>query len=333
MAASTDRTTTTTATTTRRDALRLGGLAVSLSALAAACGEDRGGDDAPGRVGNAPDITAPPNYEIDEAVVLRTASSLEFTMVSAYETAMAIQDAIPSEVAELAQRVMEDHRQVAETMVSLTEEAGGEPWTCSNPWLIDRLLGPVIETILSPIIGVVLEDTSMVQVLGEELPLGDTVTTSRGDLSRTSSSATPAVGDEVEFERFEGDVSTDVLNLLTALENLAASSHQELVLTNPYIPARVEHARAAALAGRHASWMALRTGPGDNWVAQEVLGEESTRDDLGAVRQFAIPSVFGQVAQIEFIAGPGDVNAVRQTFSLQTPADNSFVYNELTCDA
>ena len=33
----------------RRDALKLGGLTVSVAALAAACGTDRAGDDAPGR--------------------------------------------------------------------------------------------------------------------------------------------------------------------------------------------------------------------------------------------------------------------------------------------
>lgn len=40
----------------RRQALRIGGLSVSLAALVAACGDDRGGDTAPGRVGNADPI-------------------------------------------------------------------------------------------------------------------------------------------------------------------------------------------------------------------------------------------------------------------------------------
>jgi hypothetical protein len=72
----------------RRDALRLGGLTVSVAALAAACGSGRTGDDAPGRVGFAPPITDPPDYQVDDAVLLRTASSLELTAVAVYEAVL-----------------------------------------------------------------------------------------------------------------------------------------------------------------------------------------------------------------------------------------------------
>ncbi len=69
----------------RRDALKIGGLTVSVAAIAAACGEDRTGDESPGRVGYAPPVTDPADYPIDDAVLLRTASSLELTLVDVYE--------------------------------------------------------------------------------------------------------------------------------------------------------------------------------------------------------------------------------------------------------
>ena len=53
----------------------------------------------------------------------------------------------------------------------------------------------------------------------------------------------------------------------------------------------------------------------------------------GAPVQFAIPSQFGQTGQIEIKAGPPDQNGVIVGYTLQTPAENSFVYNELSCDA
>lgn len=321
-----------TRVTSRRDALRFGGMAFSLGALAAACGEDRGGGDAPGRVGNAPAIGALPNYVIDDAVYLRTASSVEFTVIDAYETALGVANAIPDDLVPLIERLIEDHRSTAETMVSLTTSAGGDPWTCANPWLIDRLIAPVFEAILSPVVGTVTEDTNIVQVLGEELPIGGIVVTSQGELVRIADEDDLVVGDEIGFERFEGSVSIDVLGFAVSLETLGAAAHQELVLTNPYKPARIEHARAAALEARHASELAITTGNGDNYVATTLLGEEVTRDERGAIRQFAIPSVFATVSQIDFIAGPGDVNGVRTGFALQTPADNSLIYNELTCD-
>ncbi len=69
---------------------KIGGLTVSLAALVAACGDDRTGDEAPGRVGYAPPITDPPDYPIDDAVLLRTASSLELTLVDVYETILGV---------------------------------------------------------------------------------------------------------------------------------------------------------------------------------------------------------------------------------------------------
>ena len=74
----------------RRDALKIGGLTVSVAALVAACGNDRTGDESPGRVGYAPPITDPPDYPIDDAVLLRTASSLELTLVEVYETILGV---------------------------------------------------------------------------------------------------------------------------------------------------------------------------------------------------------------------------------------------------
>ncbi len=59
---------------TRRALLRAGGVA-SFGALVAACG-DRGGDEAPGRVGQAPVVTDRPTGEVDDLLLLRTAQSL-----------------------------------------------------------------------------------------------------------------------------------------------------------------------------------------------------------------------------------------------------------------
>ena len=75
---------------TRRQAFKIGGLTVSFAALVAACGDDIQGDSSPGRVGYAPPITDPPEYVVDDAVLLRTASSLEYSAISVYEQALEI---------------------------------------------------------------------------------------------------------------------------------------------------------------------------------------------------------------------------------------------------
>jgi len=130
----------------RRDALKLGGLTVSVAALVAACGNDRTGDESPGRVGYAPAITDPPDYPIDEAVLLRTASSLELTLVDVYETILGV-GVLEGDQVLLVERLVEDHQAVADEMGELTESVGGTAWECTNPWYMSRLVEPLLAAV------------------------------------------------------------------------------------------------------------------------------------------------------------------------------------------
>ncbi len=322
-----------TSPTTRRDALKIGGLSVGLGALVAACGEDRAGDEGPGRVGSAPVPTALPEYTVDDAVLLRTASSLEHTAVAAYERALELEGAIPEDLVPLVERLIEDHRAVATEMEELTTAAGGEPWTCSNPWLMERLVEPTFELIESNVVGVVLEDTSMVQVLAEETEINDVITTAQGDITLLSSTDDLSEGDELEFTRLEGNVPDDVVTFATALENMASASHQELATAASDADTRMAHLDAANLEARHASVLAVALQGADGYISPTLFGEDVPPTERGQIRQFAIESTFGKTSQIEIKAGPGDINNVRTSVILQTPAANSLVYNELSCDA
>ncbi|WP_395154415.1 hypothetical protein [Ilumatobacter sp.] len=130
----------------RRQALRIGGLSVSLAALVAACGTDRGGDTAPGRVGNADPILPPPDYAVNDVVLLRTASSLELTAVAVYETAKGL-GVLEGSTAELVERLQANHQATADKMAELTEAAGGTAWTDTNPWIMERAVAPIVDTI------------------------------------------------------------------------------------------------------------------------------------------------------------------------------------------
>jgi hypothetical protein len=317
----------------RRNALKVGGLAVSLAALAAACGEDREGDDAPGRVGSAPVPTALPDYPVDDIVLLRAASSLEYTAVDVYETILAVDGALPSDVVPVVERLIEDHQMVADTMNELIVSAGGDPWTCANPWLMERLVEPALELIQSNVVGVVLEDISMVQVLAEEAVIAPVVSTAQGDIPLLSPTDDLSQGDELEFGRLEGAVPEDVIAFANALESIAAASHQELASATSIIEARVAHLDAAILEARHAAVLAIATYGPEGYISPALIGEDVVPTDRSQIRQFAIPSTFGLTSQIETKAGPGDINAVRVSVIMQTPAENTLVYNELTCDA
>lgn len=130
----------------RRQALRIGGLSVSLAALVAACGTDRSGDTAPGRVGNADPILPPPDYAVNDVVLLRTASSVELTAVAVYAVIKGL-GVLEGSTADLVDRIQADHQATADKMAALTEAAGGTAWTDTNPWIMERVVEPIVETI------------------------------------------------------------------------------------------------------------------------------------------------------------------------------------------
>ncbi len=260
---------------TRRQAFKIGGLTVSLAALVAACGEDLEGDTSPGRVGYAPPITDPPEYEVDDAVLLRTASSLEYSAISVYEQALEI-GGLDDSGQTLVERLIENHQAVADEMGALTEDEGGVAWECSNPWLVDRLLVPVLELI------------------------------------KTSD-----------------DPTRDVLNLAVALENLAASTHQVLAVELSSPAAKKATLEAATLASRQSAAIVVLTRGPDGYISPEVNGEGVPTDPSGVPYTYAITSRFGSVGQAELVVGAPDENGARESFTLQTPAANSYIYSEL----
>ena len=260
---------------TRRQAFKIGGLTVSLAALVAACGEDLQGDSSPGRVGYAPPITDPPEYAVDDAVLLRTASSLEYTAISVYEQALEIGGLDDSGKA-LVERLIANHQAVADEMGALTEAEGGVAWVCSNSWLDDRLILPVLEAI-----------------------------------------------------KASDDPTRDVLNLAVALENLAASTHQVLSVELSAAPAKTATLEAATLASRQSAAIVVLTRGADGYISPEVVGDAVPTDPTGVPYTFVITSRFGSVGQAELLVGKADENDARTSFNLQTPAANSFIYNEL----
>jgi hypothetical protein len=123
----------------------LGGGSIGVAAFLAACG----GEDppAPGRVGNAPEITEPPESEVNDAVYLRTLTSLDHSIAAVYDELLDIEGLDESTV-ELLTRFSEDHRAAAAALADLTTEAGGEPYECVNPWLMERTLQPVVDHVV-----------------------------------------------------------------------------------------------------------------------------------------------------------------------------------------
>lgn len=261
----------------RRDALKIGGLTVSLAALVAACGDDRGGSEEGGRVGYQPPITDPPDYSVDDAVLLRTIASVEITVADALEGML---DNADSSVVPLLERFIENHRAIADEMNGFAVSAGGDAWECGNTWMIDRLIEP----------------------LHESVSLSD-------------------------------DPARDLFNSAVALENLAVATNQSYATRLTETDAARAALAAATLEARQSAALVSTIRGYEGFVSPALGGGEVPVDADNIPLQFAITSRFGSTGQIELIAGPPDENGVRTTYSLQTPADNGYIYNELapTC--
>ncbi len=260
---------------TRRHAFKIGGLTVSLAALVAACGDDLNGDTAPGRVGYAPPVTDPPELTVDDAVLLRTASSLENTAVALYGSLLGL-GGLDDSTQTLVENLIDSHQAVADKMAALTDAGGGIPWECTNPWLDDRLIAPITEAIVE-----------------------------------------------------SDDPSRDILNLAVALENLAASTHQVFAVELMAPDAKLEALRAATLESRQSAAIVVLTRGADGYISPALFGEGIPTDPDGIPYNYAVTDRFGSVGQAELIIGKADENGSRQSFTLQTPAENSYIYNEL----
>lgn len=259
----------------RRDLLRQGGLALSLGALVAACGSDRGGSDAPGRIGVVvvPE-DEPADLTVDDAVLLRTLQSLEYALIELHSQLLEMDVLGPD--ASLVERFIDDHRRNADEIGGFVVMAGGEPYECANPFAMSRAIEPVLGAI----------ETS-------------------------------------------DDPTRDALNTVSAFETLLGESYQSLVVRLEDASLRSAPSLIGGEAHRHAAFVAMQLNP-DELVHHDLTGEEP-EEEATFPTPYAIESTFGLLTGIDLLVGAPDADGSRFEIQLQTPAENTFVYNDLSC--
>jgi hypothetical protein len=272
----------------RRRLLQTGGLAVSLGAVLAACGDDDETESAPGRVGYAPPATPLPTVEKNDAVWLRTASSIEYTILDVYARTTET-GALDATAQALIDRFAEDHAAHAEVLAGLTEEAGGEPYECANAWYVVRTVDPIFT-----------------QITGS---------------------------DEMNIAPSD-DPARDLLTVSNAFESLSGAMYQQMceVLTVPELRAEVM-AISAEEARQAAAVAMLATGVPEGYISPVLFGEDLVPDESGLFEAYAIPTQFGSLAAIQIVIGARNEAGTRATFTLETPSDNSLIYEGMTCEA
>lgn len=117
----------------------------------------------------------------------------------------------------------------------------------------------------------------------------------------------------------------DALEIANGFENMLSSSYQAMAerLADPAL--RPDTMTIGNETARGAAVLALATNP--DAVAPELRAIEESEFPTF----YAIPAPFGQLTGIPLIVGAADDEGVRVSVTLQTPAENTFVYNDLSC--
>ena len=129
------------------------------------------------------------------------------------------------------------------------------------------------------------------------------------------------------------DVHRDVLNIAWAFESNLGASYQSLVQLYEALELRSASAAVGGEEHRHATVLARLINP-DETFSPTFLGEpDVTTDAEGFTVPYAIPSVYGRVSPIELVVGAVNDEGARFSIQLQTPAQNTFVYEYMSCPA
>ncbi len=127
----------------RRRFLALGGLTAATVAIVAACGKDEEEDNVPS-AGVPTPTTGLAERHIDDIVLLRTASSLERSVASAYDHLLPL---VAGDTTDALTLFRDQHLAHATSFDTLTEQEGGRAFGDPNPALQAELIEPTLAVI------------------------------------------------------------------------------------------------------------------------------------------------------------------------------------------
>ena len=128
------------------------------------------------------------------------------------------------------------------------------------------------------------------------------------------------------------DLHRDVLNVAWAFETNLGASYQSFASMFQGLELRTAAALHAGEEHRHAAVLARIINP-DQTFSPALFGEPEEPDADGFAVPYAIPSVYGMVNGVELVVGAVNEEGARFSIQLQTPAQNTFVYDYMSCPA
>lgn len=138
-------------TLSRRELLRMGGLTVVSAAFLAACGKQANVPESANiaSVGEVPPTTGLPAVEVTDAVLMRTAASLEYNAIETYELVLSsgLLTGNYAKLSDAVKRFRDDHVRHAEAVNGLAVQLGSKSVTCGNARIRSLYIDPAVALI------------------------------------------------------------------------------------------------------------------------------------------------------------------------------------------
>ena len=136
---------------TRRELLRLGGLTIAGTTLLAACGKQSNVPESANiaSIGEVPPTTGLPTVEVTDAVLMRTAASLEYNAIETYELVLSsgLLTGSYAKLSDAVKRFRDDHTRHADAVNGLAVQLGGKAVTCGNARIRSLYIDPAVALI------------------------------------------------------------------------------------------------------------------------------------------------------------------------------------------
>jgi rubrerythrin len=300
----------------RRRLFTIGGASIAAAALIAACADDPRTGIA--RVGTAPTTTKLPDAIVTDAVLLRTAASIERSAIGVYNTVVGHSDLLDPKFDDIVKRFIDDHTGHAALLDKLTTATGGTPFSCGNPRFDSSVLQPILRNITGA------EKTDL-------LPKAEPSDNPKRDVLNLAHALESLAG-----AMYQG--------LVAQLNDPAL--RQQVISIGTH---EVRHAAVLAIAitGRPAGYVnpsdvqaatlqttttaAATTTTQDLASPATTAGSSSAPAGTPIPKVYAIPAQFGLLGQIQLVVGKPNENGTRLTTNLETPSLNTYTYDFTTC--
>ena len=297
----------------RRGLLRLGGAAVALGAVAAAC-SDVAADKKPARIGSVPPVPTLPEAVISDGVIFRTATSMHYSIIDGHEASKKLGSLTPDQT-KLIDSYIEGNKQAITDMQAWTRKAGSAEWTCANP-RFDRVS---LTQMIDHITGRPRKGTEEADIPPSDDPNRDCMAMSCALENLGAAMQQSFVQTLSQPQYREACINQGQLAARRAARQSLAINPNNLISPAAVQAANPDVTTTTTIAATTTTQNIAQPESGPTTTAAPVITNPQ--------QWYAIPSQFGSLSAVQLSIGAPSAAGTQFTMNLDTPSLNSYIYN------